>query len=104
MSDHGIQEETKSVPGEKKWVQFNDENISENAASGQPAVIDTETVEIVVDKVKQQQTLTSPEPVPQKSILLSRNSVPSSMRNINLNDEENHSAVVETSIPRGFGK
>jgi len=55
-----------------------------------------------MEKVKQ--TVTSPESTPQK---MSRNfAIPSStdMRNINLNDENSHSTMVETAIiPRGFG-
>ncbi|XP_057373853.1 transmembrane protein 268-like isoform X4 [Daphnia carinata] len=116
MSDKMGNEEQRSSPVEKKWVQFDENNElkpsnhTENppAASTMSnyngAVIDTETVQIDIDKLKQLAQLKVPEGDVQGEDL--QKTVNPTMRNINLDDldgaENNLAAMVDPSIQRGF--
>lgn len=118
MADAAVNDEQqKGGPGEKKWVQF-EENVEvpddvENPGPAPPqqagnnyngAVIDTETVQIDIDKVKQHaKQMPKPEGANhQKPVLPRTQTAPAAMRNINLNEGERQTEI-DPSIRRGFG-
>lgn len=118
MSDNIENEQIRCSPVEKKWVQFDETNelkspnINETTASVSSmsnyngAVIDTETVQIDIDKLKQIAQTKVPE-VADQSENVQITSI-STMRNINLDDLDSTDAVnlptvVDPSIQRGFG-
>lgn len=119
MSDKmGNEEQRSSSPVDKKWVQFDENNEvkpsnHDEAPPAAPAmsnyngaVIDTESVQIDIDKLKQLAQLKVPEGHVQGEDL--QKSVNPTMRNINLDDldasDNNLAAMVDPSIQRGFCK
>lgn len=95
-----------SSTGDKKWVKF-DENGDETKINGieassaqapnyNGAVIDTETVQVDFEKVKQ---------LAQKSAMESQPPAASQvMRNVNLDEvAREERVVVDTNVQRGFG-
>lgn len=103
-----VNEEPRSS-GEKKWVKFEENQESppmsqESAASYNGAVIDTETVQVDIDKVKQG-AQSSTQEVTNLSVSSLRNQN-AALRNISL--EEAYSSglthtIIDPSIQRGFG-
>ncbi len=117
MSDKMGNEEQRSSPVDKKWVQFDESNelkppnnVEQSTATPtmsnyNGAVIDTETVQIDIDKLKQLAQTKVPETTDQGEVL--PKTVIPTMRNVNLDDLEgvdnNLATVVDPSIQRGFG-
>lgn len=115
MSDQEAKTESNNSSVEKKWVQF-DENseslppqsqeTSQDAAGNQynGAVIDTQSVQVDIDKVKQITQSVSNEPI--NSQRSSAGNFGSTLRTINL--DENYSSgltsVIDPSFQRRFGK
>ena len=121
MSDNALKDEQqKAAPNEKKWVQFEenvevpDDNHPGPAASPAQqagtnyngAVIDTETVQVDIDKVKQlAQTPVKPEAANHQRphpAMPRVSTAPGAMRNISLNEGERQTEI-DPSIQRGFG-
>lgn len=118
MSDKMGNEEQRSSPVEKKWVQFDENNelkppnnveqptATPTMSNYNGAVIDTETVQIDIDKLKQLAQTKVPETTDPGEVL--PKTVIPTMRNVNLDDLEgvdnNLATVVDPSIQRGFGK
>lgn len=105
-------ENTTENGSEKKWVKFDENDAGTTEDNKEPtsqtnrsnyngAVIETETVQVDLEKVKQlaQKSSTSE---PQTSVPLTTQV----MRNINLNDgsSQEERVAIETTIQRGFGK
>lgn len=112
----GNEEQRSSSPVDKKWVQFDENSEVKPPKHAEPppatpamsnyngAVIDTETVQIDIDKLKQLAQLKVPETGVQGEDL--QKTVNPSMRNVNLDDldgaDNNLATVVDPSIQRGF--
>ena len=119
MSDKMGNEEQRSSPVDKKWVQFDENNevkppnpVEQSTATPalsnyNGAVIDTETVQIDIDKLKQLAQTKVPEATDQGGEVSPKAVVPS-MRNVSLDDldavDNNLATVVDPSIQRGFGQ
>lgn len=117
MSDSVESDTQRESPVEKKWVQFDENNETSKSSSNAEtipataasnyngAVIDTETVQIDIDKLKQLAQNNVPEVHNQEEGL--PKSVIPTMRNINLDDldnpDNNLPTIVDPSIQRGFG-
>lgn len=119
MSDNMGNEEHRNSPVEKKWVQFDENseikppsNIESPSAvpavsNYNGAVIDTETVQIDIDKLKQLAQIKVPDTADQSENV--QKPAISTMRNVNLDDVDSNGAntlptMVDPSITRGFGK
>jgi hypothetical protein len=116
MSDKmGNEEQRSNSPVDKKWVQFDENNDVKRHVEPLPsapavsnyngAVIDTETVQIDIDKLKQLAQSKVPEAEGQSEDL--QKTVIPTMRNVNLDDldgADNLVTVVDPSISRGFCK
>jgi len=116
MSDKmGNEEQSTTSPVDKKWVQFDESNDVKRHNEPIPptptvsnyngAVIDTETVQIDIDKLKQLAQSKLPDAEGQREDL--QKTVNPTMRNVNLDDldgADNLATVVDPSISRGFCK
>jgi hypothetical protein len=116
MSDKmGNEEQRSNSPIDKKWVQFDENNDVKRHVEPLPsapavsnyngAVIDTETVQIDIDKLKQLAQSKVPEAEGQHEDL--QKTVIPTMRNVSLDDvdgADNLATVVDPSISRGFCK
>jgi len=115
MSDQETKVEQKSTPVEKKWVQFDESSeppLSQNHETQQDAagnqyngaVIDTQSVQVDIDKVKQITQSATNEPInSQRSTSGNLNSV---LRTINLDETYSSglTSVIDPSYQRRFGK
>ena len=109
MSDSVVNDE-KPAKSEttKKWVQFEEANVEVPDNNPEPspsthyngAVIDTESVQVDIDKVKQ--LAQSPGNGAPKKPAIPRNLSAPNMRNINLNEGDRQTDI-DPSIQRGFG-
>lgn len=119
MSENTETQENRNSPVDKNWVQFDENNEAKPhpsntehpppvpaASNYNGAVIDTETVQIDIDKLKQLAQKKVPEASEQTGNAL-KNTTPV-MRNVNLDDPDNGAnnlpTILDPTIQRGFGE
>ena len=120
MSDQAESDQQRTSPTPKQWVQFEESEVQptqsspteSNPANYNGAVIEAETVQIDMDKVKQQAQTVKPEVAPTPVSVASSATRNQShvLRSVNLDEPVNgslsHTIVLHTdpTIQRGFGK